>query len=77
MHHQTNPLDTASSSLITTENDDGRQDQRVASLFQVLRKPRDQLCQFRLTTSQFTIGRWSVLVCVAALEGSDIDASYK
>jgi hypothetical protein len=40
----------------------GRQDQRVASLFQVLRTPRDKPRQFVLTTSQFTIGRRSILV---------------
>jgi hypothetical protein len=39
--------------------------QRDASLSQVWRTPSDRLCQFLLTTSQFTIGRCSALLWVA------------
>jgi hypothetical protein len=51
--------------------------QRAASLFQVLRTPKDRFCQFMLTTSQFTMGLCSTLVWAAALEGPDVDASTK
>jgi hypothetical protein len=53
----------------------GEQDQLAASLFQVLRTPEDKLCQFPLTTSQFTIGCCWTPACAAALEGPDVDAS--
>jgi len=49
--------------------------QRDASLSQVWRKPSDRLCQFLLTTSQFTIGRCSALLWVAEAEVRVVEAS--
>jgi hypothetical protein len=49
--------------------------QRDASLSQVWRTPSDRLCQFLLTTSQFTIGRCSALLWVAEAEVRVVEAS--
>jgi hypothetical protein len=43
----------------------------------VFRTPKDKLCQFLLTTSQFTMGRCSTLAWVAALVAPDVEASDK
>jgi hypothetical protein len=49
--------------------------QRDVSLSQVWRAPRDRLCQFLLTTSQFTMGRCSALLWVAEAEVRVVEAS--
>jgi hypothetical protein len=48
-------------SSVTSKFSDGHCDQLDASFFQVLRTPKDRLCQFLPTTSQFTMGCPSTL----------------